>query len=320
MITVDTPCYIDIVPEGDLSLEIPHYLPLRFPGRLITCLHILRNWPVALGFLLGVSPGVSSLASAQQDSPALHSPAVVLFPREAIFPKFFADGSAEQFSLAKDAMSRDIIGSIGGIQRLFQFAHSSGALIQIGAGATIYGSFIRSPGQLQVVTADFYVDIPLEIKFSEHFALRTGWGHYSAHLVDDGIEQLHLVSINYAKDYIPLFAAYTLSSIATQLYCGIRFDYFTIPERNAHSLLQFGIQGGDLPVWSLGHLYGAVDIKLRSEVNWGTTQSYQIGLKFMEQGTRGFRFAYTYRTGIDDRGQFYQNRLTVSLVGVYFDL
>ena len=258
-------------------------------------------------------------ASAQQ-APAATAPGSVLFPRDRIFPKFYADGTVEQFSLAKDAMTRNIIGSIGGIQRIVQLTHESGTLIQLGAGATVYGSFIRSPGQLQVVTADFYVDFPIDIRFSDRFAIRTGWGHYSAHLVDDGIEMLHFSSINYAKDYIPLFAAYTIPTIALTTYGGVRFDYFTIPERNARQLFQFGIQGGDLALFSLGHLYGALDIKLRSEVNWGTTQSYQVGFKFFEQGASGFRVAYTYRTGIDDRGQFYQNRRTLSLVGVYFDL
>lgn len=259
-------------------------------------------------------------AMAQQDARTVQSSGVALFPRDPIFPKFYADGSVEQFSLAKDALTRRIVGSIGGIQRLFQFFHSSGTLFQIGAGATVYGSFIKTTAQLQVVTADFYVDIPLDIRFSDRFTVRTGWGHYSAHLVDDGVEVLGLASINYAKDYIPLVAAYDIPPIAVTLYGGVRFDYFTIPERDAHFVVQAGVQGGDLPVFSWGHIYGAVDIKLRSEAAWGTTQSYQAGLKFLEQGSRAFRVAYTYRTGIDDRGQFYQDRTTVSLVGVYFDL
>lgn len=272
------------------------------------------------GILLSVVIAWAPAAVAQHDAAAAPPSGVVLFPRGDIFPKFLADGTVEQFSLAKDAMTRRIVGSIGGIQRLLQVSTASGSLLQIGAGATVYGSFIRSPGQLQVITADFFVDFPVELRLSPRFALRTGWGHYSAHLVDDGIEQLKFSSINYAKDYIPLFAAFEFPSLSVTAYGGVRFDYFSIPERNAHTLIQVGVQGGDLAVFSLGHLYGAVDIKIRSEVNQGTTQSYQLGLKFLEQGTSGFRFAYTYRTGIDDRGQFYQNRTTVSLVGVYFDL
>ncbi len=264
--------------------------------------------------------GCTPAATAQQGEPAAHSAGTVFFPRDRIFPKFYADGSVEQFSLAKDAMSKRIVGSIGGIQRVVQLSDGSGTMFQVGIGATVYGSFIRQPSVLQVVNADFYVDFPLDIKLSDRFALRTGWGHYSAHLVDDGIEMLNLASINYAKDYIPLFGAYEIPAVAATVYGGVRFDYFTIPERNAHYLFQVGAQGGDIPVSSWGHFYGAVDIKIRSEVNWGTTQSYQVGLKFLERGSSAFRVAYTYRTGIDDRGQFYQNRTTVSLVGVYFDL
>jgi hypothetical protein len=301
-------------------LEIQHSLPLHFRCILCRLLNLLRYRSIVLSALLGIMIGSVPEAIAQKDTAASRASSLVLFPRETIFPKFLADGSAEQFSLAKDAMTRRIIGSIGGIRRIVQLSYGSGALIQIGAGATVYGSFIRSPGQLQVVTADFYVDFPLEVRFSERLAFRTGWGHYSAHLVDDGIEQLALASINYAKDYIPLLAAYTIPAISTTLYGGVRFDYYSIPERNAHSLIQLGVQGGDIPVWSLCHVYGAVDIKIRSEVNRGTTQSYQLGFTFLEQGTSRFRVAYTYRTGIDDRGQFYQNRTTVSLVGVYFDL
>ena len=112
------------------------------------------------GILLGLRTGCASVAAAQQEDSAGQSKGTVLFPRERIFPKFLADGTAEQFSLAKDAMTRNIIGSIGGIQRLVQFSHSSGTIVQIGLGATVYGSFVRSTGQLQVVTADFYVDVP----------------------------------------------------------------------------------------------------------------------------------------------------------------
>jgi hypothetical protein len=257
--------------------------------------------------------------AAAQDSVSSPAAGITAFPRERIFPKFLADGTVQQFSLAKDAQTRRIIGSIGGVQRLFQFTHSSGIVFQVGAGATVYASFIKTPSVLQVLTADFFVDFPLEIKISERLALRTGWGHYSAHLVDDGIEMLKLASINYAKDYIPLFAAIELPSINVHAYGGVRLDYFTIPEREAHYVLQAGAEGGNLPLSSWARLYGAIDIKVKSEASWGTTQSYQVGVKFLEEGTNAFRLAYTYRSGIEERGQFYRNHTTLSLLGVYFD-
>ena len=62
-----------------------------------------------------------------------------------------------------------------------------------------------------------------------------------------------------------------------------------------------------------------MDIKFKSEVEWATTQSYQIGFKILDKDPRAIRFAYTYRTGIEDRGQFYKDRVKLSLIGVYFD-
>lgn len=277
-------------------------------------------FPSWQNILFGVLLGTAPFSLAQTGETTGTGSSTRLFPRDIIFPKFFADGTVQQFSLAKDTQTRRIVGSIGGIQPIARLTLPGGTLFQVGAGATVYASFIKTPSVLQVVTADFFVDFPLEVRFSEHFAFRTGWGHYSAHLVDDGIEMLKLASINYAKDYVPLFVAYRIPLVDVELYGGARIDYFTIPERNAHTVIQAGLQGGDLPVSTWGHLYGALDIKMRSEAAGGTTQSYQVGLRFLEDGPRGFRVAYTYRTGIDDRGQLYRTRTSLSLVGLYFDL
>ena len=241
-----------------------------------------------------------------------------LFPDERIFPNFFADGTAQQFSLNKDAFTKQWIGSIGGILRIYQVTYNK-LKIQIGIGATVYASLIRQPDVLDVQTAGFFVDLPIEFRFNRYFAVRTGYGHYSAHLVDDGIEALKLHSINYAKDYIPLLAAYSFDERGSFIYGGVRFDTYTIPEYNKRWNVQVGIQGGNYEIISGMKLYGAADIKLKSEVAWATTQSYQIGLRVLDKGSHAIRVAYTYRTGIEDRGQFYKDRVNLSLFGVYFD-
>lgn len=240
------------------------------------------------------------------------------FPAERIFPKFFADGTAQGFSLNKNAYTKRWIGGIGGILRFYQINYDN-LTVQIGLGATVYASLIRRPDVLDVQTAGFFVDLPVEFRFSKRFALRTGYGHYSAHLVDDGIEALKLHSINYAKDYLPVYAAYQFDENGSWVYGGFRFDTYTIPEYHKRWNIQAGIEGGNYEITPGIKLYGAVDIKFKSEVAWATTQSYQVGLKLLEKGARAVRLAYTYRTGIEDRGQFYKNRIKLSLVGVYFD-
>ncbi|MCX6149681.1 MAG: DUF1207 domain-containing protein [Ignavibacteriales bacterium] len=240
------------------------------------------------------------------------------FPDERIFPKFLADGTAQQFSLNKNAYTRRWIGSIGGIQRFYELRYGD-IIFQIGLGATVYASLIRRPDMLEVQTACFFVDVPIEIKLSEKLSLRTGYGHYSAHLVDDGIEALKITAINYAKDFVPFFAAYKLCFINGFVYGGLRFDTYTIPEYNKRWNFQFGGEGGNIEIIDGLRIYGAMDIKLKSEVNYASTQSYQIGVKFLEQNSHAIRIAYTYRTGIEDRGQFYKDKTDLSLFGIFFD-
>ncbi len=240
------------------------------------------------------------------------------FPDAPLFPRLVADGTGQQMSLSKDLNSKRIVGSIGGLQRMFQTTLFDLPL-QWSVGATVYGNFIRQPDVLDVVTVDFFVDLPIDIRLSDRLVLRTGWGHYSGHLADDGIEALGQHSINYAKDYIPIFAAFTVPAFKGFLYGGSRIDYFTIPERSAHFVLEGGAEFANLPISSSMNVYGAIDIKCRQEVAWGTTQSFQAGIRFIMYGPRALRFAYTYRTGADERGQFYKQRLTSSLIGVFLD-
>jgi hypothetical protein len=264
--------------------------------------------------LVGVPhPGVCFADGTPDSTHAIH-----WFPQTPIFPRLVADGTAEQFSLSKDLRSKRIVGSIGGLQRLLE-TRIVDLPVQVGVGATVYGNFIREPNVLNALTVDFFVDIPVDIRCSDLLSIRTGWGHYSAHLADDGIEVLGKHSINYAKDYIPLFAAYALPSIGGFVYGGARVDYFTIPERNGHFLLECGAEVGNISLGGGLVFYGAVDIKSHQEVSWATTQSYQAGVRLVASGSHAVRLAYTFRTGIDERGQFYSQYLTSSLLGVFLD-
>jgi hypothetical protein len=246
------------------------------------------------------------------------TPQTEFFPHEVLFPRFLADGTAQQMSLNKDLHTRRLFGSIGGLERVFQL-HTDYVTFQFGVGASVKGTFIKTPTVLQVVTADFFVDFPIECRISKNLLFRTGWGHHSGHFADDGIEMLKLASVNYAKDYVPLFCAYMLDQIGGFVYGGARLDYYTIPEKGKNWILQWGAEGGNFPISNGVRVYGTFDIKSRSEVAWATTQSYQVGVKFLQRELNAVRIAYTFRTGIAEQGQFYTERADLSLLGVYFD-
>jgi len=265
---------------------------------------------IALGFMALCL--WNARASAQDDS-------LTLFPGSRVFPRLLADGTAPGISLNKDLRTRTWIGGIGGLAEVLQY-RTGVWTFQAGLGANVYASIIRKPKVLEVVTADFYVYIPLDIGIGERFSLRTGYGHYSAHLADDGIEMLQLHSINYAKDYVPLLGAYRLPEIGGFVYGGMRIDYYTIPETNSHWVAQAGMEAGNVSLTPWLRAYAAIDVRFKSEVAWASTQSYQIGLKIGTEPFHAVRLAFTIRTGIDDRGQFYTDRVTRHLLGAYLDV
>lgn len=242
----------------------------------------------------------------------------MFFPRHSLFPKLYADGTLHQLALSKDLLTGRFIGAIGGLQRIVQFDIYD-YLVQTSLAATVYATLYRKPDVVEVHTACFFVDLHFDIQIYKDLTLRTGYGHYSAHLADDGVEKLRISAINYAKDYIPIVAAYRIIDLGLWLYGGIRLDTYSIPEYYKRWNFQFGLEGGDFPIAKDVKLYGAIDIKIKSEMSWGSTQGYQVGLKFFESFSNALRIAYTYRTGLDDRGQFYKQHVNLSTLGLYFD-
>ena len=67
-------------------------------------------------------------------------------------------------------------------------------------------------------------------------------------------------------------------------------------------------------------LYAAFDLKLKEQVAWGTTQSYQVGARLHIGKDLPLSVAYTYRTGFEERGQLYDQKVTRNLVGLYLEL
>jgi hypothetical protein len=270
---------------------------------------------ILFAILCLLGPGFSALA---EDMPA-HGLTLTVLPEERIFPRLHASGQAHQLGIGKDLTSRLWLGDIGGERPLFGL---SGGLvdIQAGIGATVHAGIIRKPPLLQVVTVDFVVDFPIDIRITQVFSVRTGYGHFSAHLADDGIEVLALHSINYAKDYVTLLGAYRFPAYHAMVYGGGRYDFHTLPVTDKHLVAQIGGEIQPVQLFAGCRLYAALDIRCKEETGWRSIQSYQVGCQLTGRTDTAIRVAYTYRTGTDDRGQFYDRTAAVGLFGVYIDL
>jgi hypothetical protein len=241
---------------------------------------------------------------------------VQIFPGRKIFPMFTADGLAHQLSLSRVTENRDWIGAVGGLIPLAQI-NAGEVPMQVSIAATIFNRLIVSPG-ITVYTVDYKVDFPFDVRFSD-LALRFAVGHISCHFADDALELLGKRSIQYINDYLTVSAAYDMPVIGGYVYGLAGYIHHTVPVRKRPGLLQAGADFGNYPIAEYALLYGAVDVRIKEDVGWGSTQSYQIGLKLFTRAHYRLRLAYTLRLGFEDRGQFFLNKETKNMYSVFVD-
>lgn len=258
---------------------------------------------------------VAALSYSQDEQSAPRT--VQIFPGKKIFPRFTADGLSHQLSLSKVTENKDWIGAIGGSIPLAQLNFSD-VTLQGSVAVTVFNRLVKTPGHLTVYTIDYKVDFPIDFRFSD-LALRVAVGHISCHFADDALELFGKHSIQHVNDYVTLAGAYDVSVIGGYVYGGFNYSYATQPVPYLPWLFQFGAQFGNIGLASDVTLYGAFDIKIRQEVGWGSTKSFQVGVRLFPRMNYGLRIAYTLRTGFEDRGQFYLNRTTLNLLSAFID-
>ncbi len=140
----------------------------------------------------------------------------------------------------------------------------------------------------------------------------------SAHFVDDGILQLNQTSINYVRDYVSLQAEKLIELINGKTYIAATYNFHNEPRKNKHTRLQLGFDAGK-NISDKISLYIAFDIKMKAEVNNGTTKALQIGFRYPNNNNSYMRFSYTFQSGYDERGQLYNLTDNKNILGLYFD-
>ncbi|MCX6137227.1 MAG: DUF1207 domain-containing protein [Ignavibacteriales bacterium] len=275
----------------------------------------------AEAFLLSLCLACGPMEAAAQDCFTYE-----LLPRRLVTSVFTADARAHRLPIAGNLDNNSIITGMGGSFPVSNISYRD-VIAQFSGAGTIYSSLEHMPGHFRVATVDFFVDAYADVLVAPAFIIRGGFGHTSQHLADDASEIMGFTkSINYVRDYVQAFAIHSSATINGSLYAGAYYSYdFIIDTGNPATkyqkpwLIQCGGEG-NYPLLEHITAFAAFDLKLRSELHYGTTQSFQIGIKVMRPDSdRALRFAYTYRAGLEDRGQFYDQRGIWNVVGVYFD-
>lgn len=252
----------------------------------------------------------SKLTSAQNFN-------IDVFPNSKLYEKYFADALSPQFSISKHFESTQWFGNIGGELPIFNVGVSN-LLLQSSINTTVFNTLIKTPGHIQVFTVDYRVDFTFDTEISKYLFARFIWGHVSAHFSDDGITQLKHFPISYVRDYIGLHFERKLPSLNGKFYIGSFINFHNEPALDKHTTFQVGGDEG-IDIGNKILIYAAIDIKIKSEVNNGTTQSYQLGLRFPYGEKMYFRLAYTHRRGFEERGQLYNLKDNKNLLGLFID-
>lgn len=243
-----------------------------------------------------------------------------MLPETHLVPLFTADSRAHRLSIQKPFNDNGYIGSMGGVFPIFS-ATNSKHIFQFSVASTVYTTLRRWTDRGRLINVDFFVDFFGDLKLSENWSIRTGIGHTSQHLSDDAIQDEGINAINYTRDYGQLFGVYTHTKNMFRVYGGLTYHTtFKTTENRGNVLIpQIGYEQSVLKWKQHNYLYYAFDIKFRGELDYRTTQNYQIGYKFSMPYKHTLRFAINHSQGLDERGQFYTQTRNFTTFGFFFD-
>lgn len=243
---------------------------------------------------------------------------VRFFPGTKLFRPFTADALCHGISVSRIIDNRDWIGTIGASVPLVTVHPPGDMEMQFSVAVTAFNRLIKPPG-LTVYTIDYKVDVPIDIRMHD-LAVRIAYGHYSCHFVDDGIEIIGKRSIQSMKDHLWIGFTYDIAPLGGHVYGAGYYFYNNYPMRSDRWQFQGGVEAGNLRLADFVHAYAAIDLKVKQEVNWGTTRSFQLGLRFFRGSNTSMRVAYTLRQGFDERGQFFNLTEDVNMFSLFLDL
>jgi hypothetical protein len=254
------------------------------------------------------------LIAQSSDSANLHW---TLLPDSHLVSLFTADSRAHRMSLQKPFGDNGYIFSMGGIFPIVGVKYKKRA-VQFSAATSIYSTLKRWTKRGLVENVDFFVDLYLDIYLNPTWAIRTGAGHTSQHLSDDAL-LAGLTPINYVRDYSQFFVI--RKSRNGMVYAGLYYNdnFKTTVDLSPKLIYELGFEQSVWRWFNHNALYIAADIKFRGEVNYKTSQQYQLGYKYQVPNKRAMRVALSHSRGMEDRGQFYTQTRSMVTLGVFLD-
>jgi hypothetical protein len=256
-----------------------------------------------------------SISYSQPDLP------VQFLPASKFVQVFSADEHAHQMKVQNLLFTKNLICSLGGV---FPVADISlfDVKTQISFGATAHLQ-LQPRGQSNLVNTDFYVDYFIaDLHLSKGYFLRLLAGHTSHHLSDQWYDALQMPkAFHYSRDYVELDGIYNLPNNISFLIGGnYGYHFHLLGMEQKRWMFHCGGEKEIIHISESVRCFIAADIKVKQEANFASSNAYQIGIKMPMGTSRLLRFAYEFRHGIDESGQFFLQRVSRHSIGLYIEV
>jgi hypothetical protein len=244
------------------------------------------------------------------------------FPETTYVSPFAADGHSHRVNVESILFTKNVRTTMGGMFPILNI-DLFGTTTQAAISGSIH--FELNPyGQAHVISNDYYVDfVTLTVPVAEKYFVQGIAGHTSHHLSDNWYERLKLTSaIRYSRDYLKLFLVRE-TGMNDQFYFGADYAYiFTVngQRTNKRWTFQTGGKTQMAELYSNIVLYVAADCKVRQEAEFAATNTVQVGIARPMQKGKILRISYQFRTGLDERGQFYPQHRMLNTAGFAIEL
>jgi hypothetical protein len=235
---------------------------------------------------------------------------VEILPKGRLFRLAVADPREIKMQIAFEGGSK-LSASIGNYFSLlsYQPGDEDSLVFHWGIEGAGFFGLTQKDSRFPLETTDGLIGTYLESE-KDNLRLQLRYTHVSSHLAD-GSEG---IPIAYSRESLLLRAGYLLND-SLYFYGGLGRIMNSIPVTPS----LFAQWGGDFyfPVKFLTP-YLAADFKWSEEASQNPSLCVQLGLALNKPGEayRSFRVFYSYFTGQDYRGQFFQRSLTLHSVGI----
>lgn len=261
------------------------------------------------------APAVPRQAQAEQT-------AIEALPVDELFKPLMADPRQPQFSIKYHRYNVDEDFNAASVSFGDYFGFASGlfgeyGVSQIGLQGAVFAVFNLDAPSFDLVNADYWIGIPVSVRHGP-FSYLARIYHQSSHLGDEFLlGNPDIPRINLSYEDLEVLTSYEYKRWRFYGGGGVIIN----SEPNLDPLhAQGGVEYRQPSPFSNWQLVGAADLQASQDQDWHGNASFQIGAAYDGRANREIRFMLEHYRGFSPNGQFYNDRLRYTGLGVYFDL